>query len=45
MHPKMLQLESLLKVNSNLSDTIFPVFWKVLKVIGPHYLQQEKAQY
>lgn len=41
----MLQLEPLLKVNGNLDHTIFPVFWKILKVIGPHYLQQEKAQY
>lgn len=44
-HPEMLQLEPLLKVNSNLNHTLFPVFWKILKVIGPHHLQQEKAQY
>lgn len=41
----MLQLEPLLKINGNLNRTIFPVFWKILKVIGPHSLQQEKAQY
>lgn len=28
LHPKMLQSESLLKVNCKLGGTVFPVFWK-----------------